>query len=71
MAIRWSRGDYIRLGKAVSQFNKEINKNKTIENSLFLPDEINYKELRDSIQTREGLNSYVEGLKRIKLPRCF
>lgn len=71
MAIRWSRGDYIRLGKAVSQFNKEINKNKTIENSLFLPDEINYKELRDSIRTREGLNSYVEGLKRIKLPRCF
>lgn len=71
MAIRWQRGDYIRLGKAVSQFNKAIAQNRNITNELFLPDEINYKELRDSIQTREGLNSYVEGLKRIKLPRSF
>lgn len=71
MAIRWSHGDYIRLGRAVAEFNRQISQNQTEANKLYLPDEINYKELRDSIQTREGLNSYVEGLKRIKLPRCF
>ena len=71
MAIRWQKGDYIRLGKAVSQFNQEIAKNRNISNALYLPEEVNYKELKDSIQTRAGLNSYIEGLKRIKLPGAF
>lgn len=71
MSIRWKRGDYIRLGKAVSEFNKEINKNRSVLNELYLPEKVNYKELRDSIQTREGLNAYINSLKRIKLPRSF
>lgn len=44
--IRWKRGDYISLGKAVSQFNKKINELKSEENALLLPDEINYSELK-------------------------
>ena len=46
--IRWSRGDYIRLGKAVSEFNKAISKNETEVNKLYLPESVNYKELRDT-----------------------
>ena len=44
--IRWKRGDYISLGKAVSQFNKKINELKSEENALLLPDEISYSELK-------------------------
>ena len=44
--IRWKRGDYISLGKAVSQFNKKINGLKSEENALLLPDEISYSQLK-------------------------
>lgn len=71
MAIRWSRGDYIKLGRAVAEFNRQISQNETEANKQYLPKEINYRELRDSIQTREGLNSYIDSLKRIKLPGSF
>lgn len=67
MAIRWSKGDYIRLGKAVADFNKQVSQNATAENKLYLPKEINYKDLRDQIQTRQGLNAYIQQLKRINL----
>lgn len=69
--IRWKRGDFIRLGRAVSEFNKEIEKNKGVVDELILPEEINYKDLRDRIQTRQGLNAYINSLKRIKLPGSF
>lgn len=69
--IRWSKGDYIKLGKAVSNFNKQISKNETEANKLYLPEPMNYKELRDRIQTREGLNAYLQQLKRINLPNAF
>ena len=69
--IRWKRGDYIKLGRAVSEFNKEIEKNKNIVDDLVLLEKIEYKELRDRIQTREGLNAYINSLKRIKLPGSF
>lgn len=44
--IRWKRGDYISLGKAVSQFNKKINELKSEENALLLPGEISYSQLK-------------------------
>lgn len=69
--IRWKKGDYIKLGRAVSEFNKEIKKHEALEDKLSLPEQIDYKELRDRIQTREGLNAYIDSLKRIKLPGSF
>lgn len=69
--IRWKRGDYIRLGKAVAQFNREIAKNDQITKEVIAPEELNYKDLRDSIQTREGLMYYLKSLQRIKLPDAF
>lgn len=69
--IRWKKGDYIKLGRAVSEFNKEIKKHESLEDKLSLPEQIDYKELRDNIQTREGLNAYIASLKRIKLPGSF
>ena len=69
--IRWKRGDYIKLGRAVSEFNKEIKKHESLEDKLSLPEMIEYRELKDRIQTREGLNAYINSLKRIKLPGSF
>ena len=69
--LRWQKGDYVRLGRAVAEFNREISKNVTEANKLYLPEKVNYRELRDRIQTREGLNAYIQGLKRIKLEGAF
>ena len=46
--IRWRRGDYIKLGQAVSRFNKIINELDTDERE-FLPDLKEYKEIKEHI----------------------
>lgn len=64
--IRWKQGDYIRLGKAVSDFNKKINELQAEENKLYLPDLINYKEAKENITTRRELNRIINSLRRFK-----
>lgn len=71
MSLRWSKGDYIRLGKAVADFNRQIAANTTEANKLYLPKQIDYKALRDEIKTRQGLNAYIQQLKRINLGDSF
>ena len=57
-------GDYITLGKAVSNFNKKIRELQQEENKLYLPEERNYKDLRNEIVTRSQLNNIINSLKR-------
>lgn len=64
-AIRWTRGDYIRLGQAVSLFNKTVNAHKSAENKLYLPEEREYQELKSRITTRKELNRVISSLRRI------
>lgn len=64
--IRWKRGDYITLGKAVSQFNKRIRELQNEENRLYLPDEIDYKEIKGQIVTRKNLNKVIKNLKKFQ-----
>lgn len=64
--IRWKRGDYIKLGKAVSDFNKKINALQTEENKLYLPEKIEYKEAKENITTRSELNRIINSLRRFK-----
>lgn len=60
--IKWKRGDYIRLSKAVSRYNTLI---KTSDvNSETLPEIQKYSELKSSITTRKELNRVVNSLKR-------
>lgn len=61
-----SKGDYISLGKAVVQFNKTINELKTEENKSYLPDEINYKELKEQIVGKAELDRYIKNLRSFK-----
>ncbi len=64
--IRWKRGDYIKLGRAVSDFNKKINKLQTEENKLYLPETISYQNLKENITTRQELNRMVNSLRRFQ-----
>lgn len=71
MSLRWQKGDYIRLGKAVAQFNRQVKQNETQINKQYLPKLVDYSELRDRIQTRQGLNAYIQGLKRVNIEGAF
>ena len=61
--IRWTRSDYARLSSAVRQFNKKVSELEVIDVNV-LPEEMNYKELRDTIYSRRELNRIVKSLKR-------
>lgn len=63
--IRWKRGDYITLGKSVALYNRTINEHRTLENSLYLPDNINYQDIKENITTRQELNRVIASLRRI------
>ena len=66
--IRWTRSDYARLSYAVRQFNKTIDKLENIDRNI-LPEEMNYKELRDNIYSRSELNRIVKSLRRFSIKR--
>lgn len=64
--IRWQRGDYITLGKAVSEFNKKINELQKDESKDYLPDTLEYKEVKENITSRKELNRVINSLRRFK-----
>lgn len=64
--IKWKKGDYITLGKAISEFNKKINKLNLEERKLYLPENINYKDVKQKITTRKELNRVINSLKRFQ-----
>ena len=59
--IRWKRGDYIRLGRAISRFNKIINEIEVDEQSI-LPDIQSYKNIKSNILSRKD-NEKIEIFK--------
>lgn len=58
-----TRGDYISLGKAVAKFNRTINELKTEENKSYLPDEIQYKNVSETIVKKSELDRYIKNLR--------
>ena len=64
--IKWKKGDYISLGKAISNFNKKINRLQQEENKLYLPNIIEYKEAKENITTRSELNRLINSLRRFQ-----
>ncbi len=62
--IKWKQGDYLKLGKAVSDFNKKVNKLQSEEKKLYLPVELDYKQVKGDITTRNELNSVINSLRR-------
>lgn len=64
--IKWKQGDYIKLGRAVSQFNKKINQLQREENKLYLPETLEYSDVKENITTRSELNRIVNSLRRFQ-----
>lgn len=64
--INWRQGDFIRLGRAVSDFNKKVNALQREENKLYLPETIAYKEAKENITTRKELNRLINSLRRFQ-----
>lgn len=60
--IRWKRGDYIRLGRAISRFNQIINEIE-VDESL-LPPLQNYKEVKANILSRKELNRVINSMNK-------
>lgn len=65
--IQWKQGDYIKLGQAISQFNKKIKELEKEENNLNLPELQDYKIKKETITTRNELDRYIKSLKRFQL----
>lgn len=64
--IKWKQKDYLMLGRAVSNFNKKVRKLQNEENKLYLPDTIEYKNIKENITTRRELNRIINSLNRFK-----
>lgn len=64
--IRWKRGDYVKLSKAVASFNRKINALDSDE-AKYLPSLQDYKELKNTIMTRKELNRIVKSLRRFNI----
>lgn len=62
--ISWKKGDYITLGKAVAKFNKKINELNAEERKLYLPELIDYQEVKENITTRKELNRVLNSMRR-------
>lgn len=63
--IKWKKGDYIRLGQAVAQFNKTKTQVAKLDKDLqkFLPDSQDFKILKSQIKTRDELNRVIKSLR--------
>lgn len=61
--IRWTRSDYLTLGRAVSNFNKKIRELQTEENKLYFPEPIEYGQIKKEILTRGKLNDVLRSLR--------
>lgn len=64
--IRWKRGDYIKLSKAVASFNRKINE-LDVNEAKYLPDLKDYKDLKENIKSRKELNRVVKALRRFNV----
>lgn len=62
--IKWKQGDYIKLGKAVAEFNRKISKIQTEENKMYLPALEKYEWQKENIKTRQEFNRVINSLKR-------
>ena len=70
--IKWKNEDKKNLKKAVSDFNKKVQKlKKTRKDTSYLPQEIDYKGTVEKIATRSELNRILKSLSRFSGNEAF
>lgn len=62
--IRWKRGDYVRLGRAVADFNKKLSQLEQENKKLYLPVPIDYQNIKNDIYSRRQLQNTINSLRR-------
>lgn len=62
--IKWTKGDAIRLGRAIAEFNRAIKELENEINKLYIPNTREYKQLKESIISRAELNRVIKSMKR-------
>lgn len=67
--INWKRGDFSVLGKAISKFNREIEKLAFINPEANLPEKLSYKDVKENIYTRKEYNRMIKSLQKMSNPR--
>lgn len=63
--IRWRQSDYVKLGRAVADFNRTVKKLEKENAELLLPELASYKDLKEKIQSRQGFNEAINDLKAL------
>lgn len=64
--IRWKRGDYVKLSKAVNKFNRQVNELQS-KGYTNLPATKDYQSIKDNIYTRKELNRLVNSMKKFSI----
>ena len=64
--MSWSRGDYIKLGKAVANFNRKVKRIETKENMAYLPDLLDYQKIKHTTSTRNEYNRILKYIKQFQ-----
>ena len=64
--IRWKRGDYVKLSKAVASFNRKVNE-LDVNEAKYLPNLKDYKELKETIKSRKELNRIIRSLRNFNV----
>lgn len=64
--IRWKRGDYIKLSRAVNKFNKQVNELQA-KGIDYAPEVKSYQSIKENIYTRKELNRIVNSLKKFSI----
>lgn len=62
--IRWTKSDYAKLRKSVSDFNKKLRTLQATENKIYMPDFASYQDIKSNIVSRRELNNTINSLKR-------
>ena len=63
--IKWNRGDYVRLGRAVAAFNKKIRELEDTGIEARVPEQQEYTKLKENIKTRSELKRIINSMRRI------
>lgn len=63
---RLKQNDLIRLGQAVSSFNKKIDRIRTEENKAYIPSKVDYTTLKNEIISKAELDRVINSLNRFK-----
>ena len=64
--IRWKRGDYVKLSKAVNKFNKQVNELQA-KGINYTPEVMNYQSVKQNIFSRKELNRVINSMKKFSI----